>query len=85
MSKTLPSAVKDVVVRMLSSHVTGNEAWSAEVRAASDGTLLAWSRDALLLEPGCGYIGDHIAAEMARRVAAAPPRKVAIIDYGPKR
>jgi len=86
--KTLAAAVMAVTNRMMQGGITGNQAWQALLHAADNATLLAWSRDALLREPGCGYIGEHIASEMKRRIDAAPPPAplaITIIDYSAKR
>lgn len=85
--KTLTHALKDVVARMFAGGVTGDEAWRVACRDATNEELLAWMRDPLIRESGCGYIADHIGAEAERRLDAlrSTPLPVKIVDYGPKR
>ncbi len=72
---TLANAVGRVVSRMMAGGVTGEQAWRDEMARATNDTLMSWALDPLWKEPGCEYIGEHIANEMERRIAAAGPVK----------
>lgn len=86
MSVPLSSAIKDVVARMMGGGVTGNDAVRERMRLATNGELMAWSRDPMLKEPGLEMWLDAIADEMELRIVAAEskPLKVTIVDYGAK-